>query len=83
MELAEVRERIGLYDARSLYYPWQNPELDRLCVAIQQVIKTEEKRRTPRGRIFREICGLAGAAIPEDFRPDRATIPYLTEPWYC
>jgi hypothetical protein len=86
MELPEVRQLVGLYDARSLYYPWHNPDpaLDALCAEIQETIKREEKRRTPRAEIFRQIWDLAGAGeFPELPLPARVTIPYLTEPWYC
>jgi radical SAM superfamily enzyme YgiQ (UPF0313 family) len=86
LDLPEVRERIGLFDARSLCYPWRNPDPagDRLCAEIQDLIKREEKHRTPRAEIFRGICDLAGVGdLPETPLVSRATIPYLTEPWYC
>ncbi len=86
LELPEVRARLGLFDPRSLCYPWKNPdpEVDRLCLEIQDLIKREEKRRTPRAAIFRAICDLAGAGeLPDLPLESRATIPYLTEPWYC
>jgi radical SAM superfamily enzyme YgiQ (UPF0313 family) len=86
LDLPEVRGRIGPFDAKSLCYPWQNPDpsMDRLCVEIQELIKREEKHRAPRADIFRGICDLAGVGeLPDLALPSRATIPYLTEPWYC
>ena len=86
MELPEVRALVGLFDARALSYPWHNPDpaLDRLCATIQETIKRGEKHRTPRAEIFRQIWELAGAGeFPDVPMADRATIPYLTEPWYC
>ena len=87
LELAEVRRMIGLFDARGLCYPWRNPDpaVDRLCTEIQALIKAEEKRRAGRGEIFRKIWDLAQAGEwPVDVpMAARATIPYLTEPWYC
>ena len=86
LDLPEVRSRIGPFDARALCYRWQNPDpaMDRLCIEIQELIKREEKRRTPRAEIFQGICNLAGAGeLPYHPLPSRATIPYLTEPWYC
>jgi hypothetical protein len=86
MELPEVRALVGLFDARALSYPWRNPDpaLDRLCAAIQETIKREEKHRTPRAEIFRQIWDLAQTGeFPDLALADRATIPYLTEPWYC
>jgi radical SAM superfamily enzyme YgiQ (UPF0313 family) len=86
LDLAEVRARIGAFDARSLCYPWRNADasVDRLCVEIQETIQRAEKQRTPRAEIFRKIWDLAGAGeFPDVHLPSRATIPYLTEPWYC
>jgi len=71
---------------RSLCYPWRNPDpwLDRLCTNIQETIKREERRRTPRSEIFRNIWDLAETGeFPDLPLAARATIPYLTEPWYC
>jgi radical SAM superfamily enzyme YgiQ (UPF0313 family) len=86
LELAEIRKLVGLFDARALSYPWRNPDgvLDELCGKIQETIKREEKRRTARGEIFRQIWELAGnGEFPDVPMVSRATIPYLTEPWYC
>jgi radical SAM superfamily enzyme YgiQ (UPF0313 family) len=86
LELPEVRTLIGLFDPRALYYPWRNadPVLDTLCSRIQETIKREEKRRAPRAEIFRQIWDLAQTGeFPDLPLASRATIPYLTEPWYC
>jgi radical SAM superfamily enzyme YgiQ (UPF0313 family) len=86
LELPEIRRMVGLFDARALYYPWHNPDaaLDALCVKLQETIKREEKRRTPRAEIFRQIWDLAESGeFPDVPLVSRATIPYLTEPWYC
>jgi radical SAM superfamily enzyme YgiQ (UPF0313 family) len=86
LELPEVRERVGGFDARALSYPWQSadPALDALCTRLQETIKREEKRGTPRGEIFRQIWDLAETGeFPDVPLVSRATIPYLTEPWYC
>jgi radical SAM superfamily enzyme YgiQ (UPF0313 family) len=86
LELPEIRNLVGLFDARALYYPWRNPDgaLDVLCGKIQETIKREEKRRTSRAEIFRQIWDLAGGGeFPDIPLVSRATIPYLTEPWYC
>jgi radical SAM superfamily enzyme YgiQ (UPF0313 family) len=87
LELEEVRRMIGLFDSRGLCYPWRNadPAVDTLSTKIQALIKAEEKRRAGRGEIFRKIWDLAQAGEwPVDVpMAARATIPYLTEPWYC
>jgi radical SAM superfamily enzyme YgiQ (UPF0313 family) len=86
LELPEIRTVTSLFDPKALTYPWRNldPSLDALCAAIQTLIKREEKHRTPRSTLFRQIWDLAqGGDFPDHPLPDRATIPYLTEPWYC
>ncbi|MGO9256023.1 MAG: CUAEP/CCAEP-tail radical SAM (seleno)protein [Bryobacteraceae bacterium] len=86
MELPEVRALVEPFDPRALVYPWRNQdaELDRLAAAIQETIKREERRQAGRGEIFRRIWDLAQAGdFPQTPLPARATIPYLTEPWYC
>jgi len=86
LELPEVRGLIEPFDPRGLCYPWRHsdPAVDALSAAIQETIKRAERRRMGRGEIFRKIWDLAGAGeFPDVPLADRATIPYLTEPWYC
>ena len=86
MELPEVRGMVEPFDPRGLFYPWRHrdAEVDRLSAAVQETVKREERRKTPRRQIFRLIWELAGAGeFPDLVLADRATIPYLTEPWYC
>jgi hypothetical protein len=83
LELPEVRAIVGSFDETALTYPWRNP-LDPLCSAIQDLIRREERRKASRSEIFRQIWSLAeGDEFPDIPLADRATIPYLTEPWYC
>jgi radical SAM superfamily enzyme YgiQ (UPF0313 family) len=87
LQLEEIRAMIEPFDARGLCYRWHNADrrLDALCAAIQETIKREERRRKSRWEIFQEIWELAQAGeFPVDApMVSRATIPYLTEPWYC
>ena len=87
LDLAEVRAKIGPFDPSALTYPWRNedPTLDALASAAQRTVAREERRGTGRIEIFRKIWEMAeaGAWPVEEPRPARATIPYLTEPWYC
>jgi Fe-S oxidoreductase len=83
LELPEVREKIGEFDAAALSYRWRHddPSLDRLCREIQSLVQTEEKAGATRSSIFAKIWSLA---LQMDLHlPARATIPYLNEPWYC
>jgi len=86
LELPEVRRMVEPFDSRALAYPWHNPDrwLDALCANIQETIKHAERQRVPRSEVFRRVWDLAGdGALPDEPMPARATIPYLTEPWYC
>jgi hypothetical protein len=86
LDQPDVRAMIDPFDPRALCYPWhhEDPKIDGLCTAIQETIKRAERRRETRGEIFRKIWDLAGAGeFPDVPLADRATIPYLTEPWYC
>jgi hypothetical protein len=86
LELPEVRAMIEPFDPRGLCYPWQHadPAVDALCSSIQETIKIEERRKNSRQHIFEKIWDLASAGeFPDIPLADRATIPYLTEPWYC
>jgi radical SAM superfamily enzyme YgiQ (UPF0313 family) len=87
LELPEMREQVQPFDTRALCYPWQNsdPRLDALCQSVQELIKRQERRHKSRSEIFRMVWDLAEAGeFPVDAPMlSRATIPYLTEPWYC
>lgn len=86
LALPEVRAMIEPFDPRGLCYPWRHPdpEVDDLQHTVQETVKREERKKTGRAGIFRKVWDLAGAGeFPDVVLPDRATIPYLTEPWYC
>jgi radical SAM superfamily enzyme YgiQ (UPF0313 family) len=86
LDLPEIRALIDPFDPRGLCYPWRNRdrELDRLSAAIQETIKREERQKTSRLEIFRKIWDLSQTGtFPDVPMAARATIPYLTEPWYC
>jgi radical SAM superfamily enzyme YgiQ (UPF0313 family) len=81
LELEEIRKIIGPFDANKLTYPWQhsNPAMDRLSENIQSLAKSKQTRPEQ----FAKIWDLASCGTLEAPMPSRATIPYLTEPWYC
>jgi radical SAM superfamily enzyme YgiQ (UPF0313 family) len=86
LELPEVRRLVDPFDASALCYPWKTPDerVDALWRRINDAVRNGEKRRASRGEIFREIARLADAGEwAETPLQSRATIPYLTEPWYC
>ncbi len=81
MELPEVRAIAQGFDPRRLVYPWQHPDpaMDRLSKDVQDLAKTKLSRE----EMFARIWDLANCGALDMPRADRATIPYLTEPWYC
>lgn len=86
LDLPDVREMVEPFDAKGLVYPWKNPDprVDALWRRINDTVRSAEKRRASRGEIFREIAPLAGIEEwVEAPLMSRATIPFLTEPWYC
>jgi len=86
LELPEVRAMIEPFDPRSLCYRWRNADarVDTLWASIQEAVKRSDRRGQSRWEIFRKVWDLAEAGeFPDVPMASRATIPYLTEPWYC
>ncbi|HEV2313687.1 MAG TPA: CUAEP/CCAEP-tail radical SAM protein [Candidatus Acidoferrales bacterium] len=91
LELSEIRALVAPFDESAMVYPWKHfdPRVDTLSQELQQIVHAGEKLNQSRSRIFERIETAARhaagtAAFPK--RPpmvSRATIPYLTEPWYC
>ncbi len=92
LELDEMQEFIGPFNAAALFYPWKHPDprVDALCDEIQEVVAASEKLKRSRQAIFERIWAAAHEAVgqqaPRSALPAlllRAAIPYLNEPWYC
>jgi radical SAM superfamily enzyme YgiQ (UPF0313 family) len=75
----------GEFDAAALSYKWthEDPEMDRLCADLGAIVREGDRRGAGRGEIFRLIWEKAFGSWPDFMLADRATVPYLTEPWYC
>jgi radical SAM superfamily enzyme YgiQ (UPF0313 family) len=84
----EMRPHVGAFDAATLAYRWTHPDprvdlLQREAIALVGAKATADRRV-----VFDEVRALAYecAGRPSvSARParDRATVPYLNEPWYC
>jgi radical SAM superfamily enzyme YgiQ (UPF0313 family) len=94
LELPEVRVMVGPFDRQALLYPWAHadPLVDQLQKAILAEVSTDQtrsRRETFRNvwKIARELADHDGTTelgdLTLDEAPSVATIPYLTEPWYC
>ena len=94
LELEEMRGIVGEFDRQALSYRWKNPDprVDELQKKIEVAVQDASKRKISRTATFEVLWNLLQRAKQEE-RPlpipsvppsqNRATIPYLTEPWYC
>lgn len=98
LELPEVRDLVEPFDEVALVHPWRHPDprVDRLQTELQRMVHREATHGHERREIFRRAWDLAERARGGEYRlrvfcadararewPDRAPVPYLTEPWYC
>jgi hypothetical protein len=91
LELPEVRALAGPFEPETLAYRWRHPDprVDRLQEEIAALVG--RRLAAPRREVFDAVFELAHARAdlpplrrlsPDEIR-QRATIPYLNEPWYC
>lgn len=90
LELAEVRDLVGEFDEEALTWRWSHPDprvddLQRRVEEMAAEAATEDRRHA-----FQSAWGAAQETLeqPVELPPvppgrPRATIPYLSEPWYC
>jgi len=73
------------FDSAALSWTWRHadPQMDQLCSDLQRLVRAGDRRGAPRTEVFQEIWEKAFGVLPDFHLVDRATIPYLTEPWYC
>jgi len=92
LELADVRQQVGPFDAKALVYPWKhlNPAIDRLAEEVQEIVAASEQHKRSRAATFERLWRAANRAadrcIEEEAPPplvSHATVPCLNEPWYC
>ncbi len=92
LELPDVAALVGEFDENQLAYPWRHPDpaLDELHGQILAAVEVGEKAGSGRHEMFEKIWELAQSAAGTNEAPppmrearDIATVPYLTEPWYC
>lgn len=92
-------EIIGEFDEERLIYPWTHPDprVDELYEKVMKEVQDGQSRDETRRQIFQRVWKIAHEACdeavdlalyhqamaPADQMPPQASIPYLTEPWYC
>lgn len=93
LELPDVREITGPFDETALSYRWKHPDprVDALQCRIEELVQKTLAAGADRRFIFHQVWKLVQQALDQRAKllPDmvacaqRATIPYLNEPWYC
>jgi hypothetical protein len=92
LELDEVRNTIGNFDASGLVYPWKHADapMDILSERIQELASAGDRLKRSRmdtfTRIWRaanELSGENGVSDPATSKTSMNGIPHFSEPWYC
>jgi len=94
LDLADIQKVAGPFDEKSLVHPWKHADsrVDQLCEEVQRIVHNGDKLNRSRRQMFERIRDAARRAAGIELREQsdtlpllaaRATIPYLTEPWYC
>jgi radical SAM superfamily enzyme YgiQ (UPF0313 family) len=88
LELDEIRGLVRAFDTGTLTYRWAHPDprVDTLQADVASLVGT--RASASRRAVFDAISVLAHerAGLPQTRAKaarDRATVPYLNEPWYC
>lgn len=92
LELDDIRANVGQFDQAAMVYPWKHADkrVDDLCEEVQRIVHVSEKMNRTRAQTFaliesaaKRVAGVKEVEGQQPILPSRATIPYLTEPWYC
>ncbi len=90
LELEDIRGIVGPFDGERLCYPWRHPDpkVDELHSELETLIQKSARLGLNRHRVFEQVSQTTSSKLGKPWQefspiPDRATIPYLTEPWYC
>lgn len=92
LERSEMREWVGPFAPERLSYTWTHPDprVDQLHEEVTALVRRGESGAGSRREVFAAIWDCAHRVLEGDrpvpafsFRRPPATIPFLTEPWYC
>ncbi len=90
LDLPEVKELVGPFDAQSLVFPWthSDPRVDALSLAVQDIAAHPDAQKLSRTVAFSLIWQAAHAAAGRiapnlDLPRESKAVPFLSEPWYC
>jgi len=94
LELPEMAELVGPFEATLLCHPWthSDPAVDELFSRVTKIVASDQVMDASRPGTFTQVWeaahearnGSATTPVPRDLGVlPLAAIPYLTEPWYC
>lgn len=93
LELPEVKALIGPFEVERLSYRWthRDPRVEQLYQEVTQLVRKGIMKKSTRREIFDAIRSCVHRALnqpespkkPSDPSYSSATVPYLSEPWYC
>ena len=89
LDLPDVRALADPLDAGGLAHAWRHADtrVDTLQREVQRLVgrRLHASRRETFSAVLEMASDAAGRApvFSDEPRPARATVPYLTEPWYC
>ena len=91
LELTEMEDSLGGFDAEKLSYSWTptDPRADDLQEKVCEAVQQGEREGADRRAIFKHVWELAYAACERtapallQARADSRPVPAMSEPWYC
>ncbi|MGK5093149.1 radical SAM protein [Deltaproteobacteria bacterium TL4] len=92
LECQELQHFFEVFDEKQWVYPWKNrdPRMEELQLRLVALIAKNSASKHSRTTIFSQVWNIASeyAEAENPFPPlpnipQRATVPYLNEPWYC
>ena len=91
LELTEINQFTGDFDAEKLSYNWKpaDPHLDELQSKVYEAIQLGVSEGASRRSIFEQVwilahnaCELSVPSLPPE-RAESIPVPAMSEPWYC
>ena len=91
LELDELADHLGGFDAEKLSYAWTSadPVADQLQARVRQAVQAGERAGLERREVFLTLWELAhdAAGLTAPLLPpasaDALPVPVISEPWYC
>lgn len=92
LALPALQPHLGDFDEAKFSYQWQNPDprVDELQRRLERLVQARSADGVARRQIFQEVWQLAHSHLAEppllplpDVPGTPASLPHLSEPWYC